>query len=257
MEPSRSRLTQRDFGLLAFVAEHRVIVAAQAQRFLGVSSSVAYARLRALTGAGLLRRQNVLHGHPACYLATTAGIRAADRPYRAQKLEPGLLQHDLGLASLWLAARAGTFGEVREVISERAMRSHDARTAHGAETAAPTGPLGVRLGGVGEAGRERLHYPDLLLVTPKGKRVAVELELTSKGVARRERVLMGYAFDRRIEAVVYLVPDISTGRRIQESARRIGVSNLVHVQLVKGSRASGASRALTRSADRLREVHAR
>jgi hypothetical protein len=112
-------------------------------------------------------------------------------------------------------------------------------------------PMGVRLGGVGAGGRERLHYPDLLLVTPDGKRIAFELELTSKGAARREKILMGYAFDRKIDAVVYLVRDRPTGQKIQASARRAGISDLIHVQLVKGvAPASARPREATRAQQR-------
>jgi hypothetical protein len=69
---------------------------------------------------------------------------------------------------------------------------------------------------------------------------------------------MGYAFDRRIDAVIYLVRDRASGRRIQESARRLGISDLVHVQLVRGlPRAGAADRASARSASRRREDHVR
>lgn len=251
--PARgSRITARDLELLGFISEHRIVVAEHARRFLGVSLSVAYARLRALTSAGLLTRNAALHGHPSCYLATRQGLRAAETGYRAQRIDLSCFQHDLGVASLGLAAAAGTFGPVREVVSERSMRSRDAPpTRAGA-------PLGVRLGGLGPAGRERLHYPDLLLITPDSRRIALELELTSKGVARREKILSGYAFDRQIDAVVYLVQNRAVGRKIQQSARRIGISSLVHVQLVAGlpgGRDRGS--ALARSSARRREERIR
>lgn len=268
---ARAQLTERDLELLAFIAEHRIVLAYQVRRFLGASSSVAYARLRALSAAGLVRQRKALYGHPSCYQATSQGIGAAGRSYRAQEIDYGRLQHDLGLASLWLAARAGTFGPFQSLISERAMRSSDASAANAlgkASTAgAPAGAdqygyddsrQGVRLGGVGERGRERLHYPDLLLVTPQGKRIALELELTSKGAARREKILMGYAFDRKIDAVVYLVRDLPIGRKIRDSARRLGISDLVHVQLIKGlPRPMGPSRQPSRSAVRRPQEQAR
>jgi hypothetical protein len=90
----------------------------------------------------------------------------------------------------------------------------------------------VRLGGVGPSGRERLHYPDLLLIDPGGRRIAIELELSSKGRGRREKILAGYAADARIDVVLYLVRDRRVGRAIQASARRLGIGPLVHVQRV-------------------------
>ncbi len=55
----------------------------------------------------------------------------------------------------------------------------------------------VRLAGVGPHGGERRHYPDLVLTTETGHRVAIELELTGKGRRRTEEILGGYAFDHR------------------------------------------------------------
>jgi hypothetical protein len=247
-----SRLTERDLDLLAFIAEHRVVVVHHAQRFLGTSLTASYARLRALSSSGLVSQSRVMHGHPGCYLATAAGIRTVGKGYRAQKIDHACLQHDLGVASLWLAARAGAFGPVKEVISERAMRSED-KSPDRADA-----PLGVRLGGVGERGHERVHYPDLLLVDPSEKRIAFELELTSKGATRRQKIMMAYAFDRRIDAVIYLVRDRALGRKIQASARRVGISDLVQVQLLRGLPYPGAaSRGPARAASRRREDHVR
>jgi hypothetical protein len=92
----------------------------------------------------------------------------------------------------------------------------------------------VRLGGAGRAGRPRLHYPDLLLVTAGGSRVAVELELTGKGRARRETILAGYGADPGIASVLYLSDSRATGNAIRASARRLGLADLVRVQLVRG-----------------------
>jgi hypothetical protein len=89
-------------------------------------------------------------------------------------------------------------------------------------------------GGLGPGGRERLHYPDLLLVTPEYRRIAIELELTSKGRTRREQILAGYAADCRIDAVVYLAEHPAVRRQVSESAARLGISHLVHVQRVRG-----------------------
>ena len=65
-----------------------------------------------------------------------------------------------------LAARAGRFGALRRVISEREMRSHDGRHSQSERR------YGVRLGGVGRGGDDSLHYPDMVLVTDSGHRVA-------------------------------------------------------------------------------------
>lgn len=237
-----ARLTARDRELLAFVAEHRLVLGAHVQALLGLTAAAAYSRLRRLTGAGYLRHENVFHHQPGCYQATRKGLAAIGSPYSARPVNVGEYRHDVGLAWLWLVARGGAFGPVREVIGERHMRSRDASADRESAGREPSGvrlggygdgePLGVRLGGYGAGGRERLHYPDLLVVTPNGKRIAVELELSAKGRARREKILSGYAADGRIDGVLYLVEQGSVGlaRAIRGSARRAGIGSIVQVQ---------------------------
>jgi hypothetical protein len=108
----------------------------------------------------------------------------------------------------------------------------------------------VRLGGTGPGGRERLHYPDVLLVDPSGRRIAVELELTAKSRPKLDVILAGYAADPTVDAVLYLVDRRSVGKGVQAMAARLGISDLVHVQSVSwgpGARAGSAARSATRS----------
>jgi hypothetical protein len=118
------------------------------------------------------------------------------------------------------------FGPLAQIVSERRMRSQDGR-ADDAKA-----PFGVRLGAAGRDGRPRLHYPDLLLVTDTGHRVAFELELTLKEPRRRERILAAYAADKRIDAVIYLVDQPARRRAMQDSVRRVGIADRVRVELV-------------------------
>ena len=97
--------------------------------------------------------------------------------------------------------------------------------------------------GFGPGGREQLHYPDLLLRTPDGKRIAIELELTGKGRTRREKILSGYGADRKIDAVVYLVSRPEVGRSVAAAARKLGLSELVHVQSFVWTPLDGQARA--------------
>jgi hypothetical protein len=232
----RTQLTARDLELLGFIAEHRFVLPRHVQVFLGVSAGTAHARLRRLTGAGYLRHGHKLYREPGYYQATNQGLAAVGAGYRPRPVDLSLYRHDVGTAWLWLAARRGVFGQMREVIGERRMRSQDALAAVGDPSAGPVGvrlgPFGVRLGGHGPGGRPRLHYPDLLLITPKGKRIGVELELTGKGRARREKILAGYAADPRIDAVLYLVDHRNRplARSIEDSARRAGIGSIVQVQ---------------------------
>ncbi len=221
------QITDADRVLLGFAAEHRFVIAAQVAALLGVSDAAAESRLRRLGTSGHLRRRKELHRGPTWHQITAAGLRAAGSDLPAPRgFDLATHRHDTGLGWLMLSAQTGRFGPVQRVISERRMRSHDGRTEDRARR------FGVRLGGVGPGGRDRLHYPDLVLVTQSGHRVAFELELSTKEVARRERILAGYAADRRIDAVVYLVEHRSVGRAIERSAARMGIPHLVRVQRV-------------------------
>jgi hypothetical protein len=233
--PLEALSDMEDHSLLAFAAEHRFVLAAHAAALLGVTEIVARERLSKLCRAGLLIEKRVFDGHPLTYRITRDGLKMAGSGLRAPNLDVSRYDHEVGAAWLWLAARHGAFGPMRGVLAERRLRSRDATGAVAGE------PLAVRLGGTGWAGRQRLHYPDLLLVDSNGRRIAVELELSSKGRGRRESILGGYAADARFAAVLYVVESPQLARSIRASAARLEIPWLVHVQRVGWS--AGAPRA--------------
>jgi hypothetical protein len=242
--PRRPLLTARDLSLLGFAAVHRLILAGHAQSLLGVSAQVARRRMTALTKGGYLDAHRVFAGQPACYQITRDGLGAAGSDLAPPHLDVRGYAHDVGVAWLWLAARRGAFGPLKRLVAERTLRSEDARRTAAVrggvafqDAGSVTGPYGVRLGGLGAHGRERLHYPDLLLVTEDGRRIAVELELTSKGQSRREAILSGYGADARVGTVLYLVDRPAVGRAVEASARRLGMAALVQVQRVNQTQA--------------------
>lgn len=223
-QPASTQLTERDRSLLAFVADHRLVLSSQVQALLGTSDSITRARLRALARGGHLVQRRLFHQQPGCYQVTRRGLAVIGSELPLPRIDLRSYMHDVGLGWLWLSARAGRFGPVAEVLCERQLRSRDGLPGSGRER------LGVRMFGFGPGGREQLHYPDLLLRTPDGKRIAIELELTGKGRTRREKILSGYGADRRIDAVVYLVGRPEVGRSVAAAARKLGLSELVHVQ---------------------------
>jgi hypothetical protein len=238
-------ITDTDSAVLRFAAEHRFVTAAQVAALLSVSEAAAEARLRRLGTAAKLRHHKELHRGPTWHQITAAGLRAAGSDLPAPRgFDLATHRHDAGLGWLMLAVQARRFGPPAHVISERRMRSQDGRIQERSRR------YGVYLGGVGVAGRDRVHYPDLVLVTRSGHRVAFELELSTKEVARREGILAGYAADRRIDAVVYLVERPSVGRAIERSAARMGISHLVRVQRVSLGSAVAAAPSRARSAHR-------
>ena len=214
---------------------------------LGTSESAARARLSRLAKAGYIQSARLFYNQPAMHLIASDGLNVLGSTLPEPQLDVHSYQHDAGVAWLWIAARGGTFGPLREVIGERRMRSQDGRRDRDAHP--PSEPLGVKLGGVGPRGGEALHYPDLLLRTVDGRRVALELELSSKGRVRLERILAGYAADGRIDGVVYLVESSAVARSVQAAARRLGISSLVHIQRVR-SKVSSPTASLALGAER-------
>ncbi len=219
-------LTDNDRELLAFLAEHQLVRREQVEVLLGVAAQTAGRRLVSLGKAGLIRKDpsSFLH-QPGTFQIAQRGLDAIGSDLRPPRRDSRTPVHDIGLGWLWLAARAGAFGPLQEIVSERRMRSHDGTEAGRGD------PFGVRL----MAGRDGLHYPDVLLATADGRRIAVELELTRKARPRLEKILAGYAADPRIDAVVYLVEvdKLQIGNEIQAATRRLGISDLIHVRRVR------------------------
>ena len=83
-------------ALLAFIGEHRFVVAAQAGALLGTSEEVARSRLRELTDASYLIEQPVLPGQPAAYCITRLGLDVIGSRLRALRISPANYWHDVG-----------------------------------------------------------------------------------------------------------------------------------------------------------------
>jgi hypothetical protein len=231
----RAQITDRDRDVLELLAEHRVVVLPQIQHALGGASVPATeSRLRRLQQAGLLVQERIFEGYPPAAWITGRGLGAIERRLPSPRVDLKGYRHDVGVAWLWLAAGDGCFGRAAGRYSEREMRSSDRRTDRSGR------PFGVGLGMRGPRGGERLHYPDLLVVTDAGHRVAVELELTAKSRRRLDGIMLGYACDPRVDAIVYLCPTEAIGRGIADAARRCGISERVHVQRLAAGSPVGA-----------------
>jgi hypothetical protein len=222
-------LTDRDRQILSFMAEHRMVLESHLASLLESSAESVRKRLVRLAAGGYVSRIQVFAGQPHCCLIRQRGLASVGSRLRAPELSLGAYRHDVGVAWLWLAARRGALGPVADVLAERRLRSHDLSPGAGE-------PYAVRLGGYDAKGHPRRHYPDLLLVDARDRRMALELELSLKEVARRERILAGYGADRRLDGVIYLVENDPAGRSIgqalRSSAARMGLLERVHVRRV-------------------------
>jgi DNA-binding transcriptional ArsR family regulator len=252
-------LTEPDLELLRALAEQRIAVIDQAAHWLGVGPSTAQRRVRRLREAGLLESGRLFERGSPMVRITAAGLKRIDSPLGkpGQKLDE--YRHDVGVGWVWTAARDGVFGEMAEIISERGMRSHDTRLermAFGERLVAEDGePRGVGIGAFGPDGKPQRHYPDLLMRSRAGHTIAVELELSSKGRSRLEKIMDAYASDGRIDAVLYLVPDARMAARIREAASRAGIPELVHVRQIAAGGIGGVAEERVPSATRERSAN--
>ena len=229
-------LSDRDASVLGPLAEHRFLIVPQVAVLLGVTERTAVTRLRALAADRLIHFDPVFHSVPWAATIQARGLRALDSALRTPpRLNYNEYRHDVGVGWLWLAARAGSLGAAKAITTERRMQSQDA--------AAPSGRAakwGVGIGTLGSHGQPRRHYPDLMLDLTSGYRVAVELELTSKSSARMAGIMNAYASDASVDHVLYVAANRAIAGRVLESARRAGISQRVHVQLLAHDGIAGA-----------------
>jgi hypothetical protein len=206
------------------------------------------ARLRALARDRLIRFDSVFSGLPWAAAIQTRGLRSLGSSLRTPpRLNYNEYRHDVGVGWLWLAARAGSLGEAKAITTERRMQSQDAAAAPGG---APR--WGVGIGTLGSHGQPRRHYPDLMLDLVSGYRVAVELELTSKSSGRMAGIMNAYASDASVDHVLYVAANRAIAGRVLDAARRAGIPERVHVQLLARDGIAGAElgRARTAGTDR-------
>jgi hypothetical protein len=217
-------VTDADRAVLEFLAEHRFARTNQVAALLGVASGTAGRRLSRLRADGYVESDGIYFRQPNHHLISRRGLAVLHSRLPPPKLDQAAYRHDVGLAWVWLAARAGAFGSLQAIHSEREMRSEDGRAADGEERFA------LQAAGFGRSGGRLTHYPDLLLETAGGHRVAVELELTGKSRARLEGIMRRYVAEPRIDAVLYIVDDARVAREVRNAAVRAGAGALVHVQ---------------------------
>jgi hypothetical protein len=207
--PSRGfRVTNRDTQIVRWVGRLRMATAQQIAERFGLGRTVTYARLGLLVRLGLLEHARIFHGAPGVYLATRAGLAAADLALPPARVDLRTYAHDLELSSLVVDLER-EFGR-EQLSSEREMRAAD--TPAGSPSATrPRFAVGLA-GALGQlqltpAGHPRLHFPDCAIADGSGETqntvLAVELERTPKGRARLRRILAGYVGARHIGAVRY------------------------------------------------------
>jgi len=156
-------------------------------------------RLQAAQRAGTIEAVRLLHGQPALYVATSAGLRAAGCvELRACRVSPGGFLHLREVARTAVALERA-YPDLA-VVGERELRRWESET-------------GCRLAsaevGRGPDGFPARHRPDLVVWPadqvgqPGPTAVAIEVELTVKAPRRLAVIVRGWARTRLVGAVVY------------------------------------------------------
>ncbi len=213
-------LTDRDRAIVEWVGRLGAIGAAEVMARWGMGRSQAYARLRALVGAGLLESRRLLHGQPALYVPTREGLLWA----RLARFEP--CRVSVATATHWaVCARLAVVLERAEpdcvVWSERDVRV--------AELDAGQTVASAELGRLPD-GRPRLRRADLVLMPRDDRRlpVAVEVELAVKWSRRLEALCRAWARCRLIESVRYYASP-AAARAVARAVGRVHARDVIEI----------------------------
>lgn len=186
--------TRKDQEIVGWVGRLGAAGAEHVMDRFGMGRSWAYARLSRLVADGLLEQRSLLYRQPGLYVASAEGLRWCGlERLGVYRVGAGGFQHAKELATAAVALHQGLGGW--EVLSEREIRVGESERGEFVASAR-----------VGElpGGRLALHRPDLAVVSPGGRTVAVEVELSVKAPRRLAGICRGYARARHIERVYYL-----------------------------------------------------
>jgi hypothetical protein len=187
--------TEKDAEIVGWVGR---LGAAGAEHVMGrfeMGRSWAYERLGQLVADGLLEQRMLLFRKPGVYTATAAGLRWRGLEcLGVHRVRPGGYEHAWEVAQAAVALHQGL--PEWQVLSEREIRAHE-RDEGELLASARVGEL--------PGGRPVLHRPDLaLLLSPQGRLLAVEIELSVKAPARLATICRGWARARHVHGVYYL-----------------------------------------------------
>lgn len=197
------RITDRDAELVAFVARFHGVEAAQLAERFGMDRADVYHRAARLAERGLLARHRLLHARPGVYTAASAGLAWVGSSLPPARPSLHAYEHSLELA--WLAlALEREFGR-EAILTERELRSLEMPGAWDAHRSGRRLRPRYALLTERNAVPRGLHFPDLVVEAggPGGGLLAIELELTAKGGARRRRIVRAYRDSLQVEQVRY------------------------------------------------------
>jgi hypothetical protein len=223
-------LTGRDRAIVEWVGRLGAARAADVMAQFGMGRTAAYRRLSALVECGLLDAVRLLHGEPALYVATRAGLTWAQLS-RYEPCRVGVVTARHYALCARLSVELDRTEPYVEVWSERDVRV----TELDAGRAVASAELG-RL----PDGRPRLRRADLVLVPyDQGRRpVAVEVELAVKGAHRLEAICRAWARCRLVESVRYYASP-AAARAVARAVARVHAHDVIEIYSLDGTLRGG------------------
>jgi hypothetical protein len=188
-----------------------------------LSREAAAARLRRLEQDALVSQARLLHGKPALYLATRAGLLAIGRDdLRPAQISSSGFVHALECARVARALERSLAGRFT-VHSERELRAWE--RADGRLIASAELTFSV-------AASVDIHRPDLVCCASAGSTsalpLAIEVELTVKAPRRLRAIVRGWARCRRVAAVVYYATP-TVARAVERAVAEERAADVVRV----------------------------
>jgi hypothetical protein len=204
-DAGRLRCSLRDLELLGLVGEQYALSLPQLARVMGSSLHAARWLRSRWERAGWATGRAVLVGEPVFVWLTRRGQRVAQSEYPLWRPNPGALAHIAAVTEvrLWIERRHPTAAWVCERELAREARL------------------------VGSSGR---HRPDALVVLD-GHEVPVEVELSHKRPARRERITRELV--NRYGQAVYFAAN-GPRQQLEETARSVGSERVQVLGLPSG-----------------------
>jgi hypothetical protein len=223
------RLTERDVAVLRDLVRFGVLAAPQLKRRHWPRARnlfTTWQRLRELRRAGYVDRYVLGFGQEAAYLPTGRGVTLSGLALPTPRCRPEFLTavwHHLTVADVAFALLERFPGAAW--TTERELRR--ARRTAAADAFGPT-PEGETVGATGAA---RGKVPDGVL-TLRGRRMAVEVELTQKSALAYAQIVATYV--RRCEAgeyerVQWFALGDGTQRQVERAIARLAAGTPLHV----------------------------
>jgi hypothetical protein len=186
--------TEKDGEIVAWIGRIGAAGAEQVMERFAMGRSWAYARLSRLVLAGLLEQRTLLYRRPGLYIATAEGLRWQGlQRLGVFRVGAGGFEHARQLAMAAVALERGLPGW--RLLGEREIRLEEADADRLIASMRLREP---------RDGRAALHRPDLAPLSPRGRVIVVELELSRKAPRRLAAICRGWARARHVDAVYYL-----------------------------------------------------